>query len=63
MACNVFPKVPLPQCLEGKERGKFARYDKDGRKLVYIGMDELVMHQDVIDRIEAEFEKEFGGLR
>ena len=46
--------------LPGKEYGKFARYDKEGRELVYVGLDGMVMHRDVLDKINAEWDREFG---
>lgn len=60
MTTNVFPTVPKPRCLPGKEYGIFARYDAEGRELVYIGLGDVVMHRDVIRYIESEWDKVFS---
>lgn len=60
MGTNVFPKIPRPKCLPGKRYGSFARYDKDGRELIYIGLDNIAMHRDIIEQFEDEFDKAFG---
>lgn len=51
---------PDPRCIPGKEDGVHARYDAEGRELVYIGVGDMVMHRDVIDEINAEWDRVFG---
>lgn len=54
------PRVPSA-CWSGMEYGKHARYDKEGRELVYIGVFDFVMHKDVIDKITADWDRCFGS--
>lgn len=53
-----FPRIKS-ECWPGMEDGVHAGYDKEGRELVYIGIFDMVMHKDVIDHINAEWDKVF----
>lgn len=59
MAGNPLPKIKL-RCLPGKEYGAHAGYDHEGRELIYIGVEDMQMHKDVLDHIESEWKRIFG---
>jgi len=54
------PRLDPPRVLPGKERGKHAGYDAEGRELVYIGLEGMTMHRDVLELLAREWERCFS---